>query len=88
VLRECARVLAPGGRVLVYDVRRPNPANRATRRFDPAELAEAGLSVRSDAPLTVLPPLARRLGGATARAYPLLARVPPLLTHRFTVAAA
>jgi glycosyltransferase involved in cell wall biosynthesis/SAM-dependent methyltransferase len=88
VLRECARVVAPGGAVLVYDTRRGNPRNRATSRFDPAELAEAGLAVRSDAPLTVLPPLARRLGLAAPRLYPVLARVRPLLTHGLTVAAA
>lgn len=82
---EGLRVLAPGGVLLVYEPRMPNPVNRATRRVGRAELREAtGRSPSVEATLTVLPPLARRLGPLTPRGYPLLAAVPALRTHRLT----
>jgi SAM-dependent methyltransferase len=81
-LAEAARVVSPTGLVLCYEPRLPTPLNRATRRIRGAELAAAlGPPVASRS-LTGLPPLARRLGGATGRLYPLLARAAP--THRLT----
>jgi SAM-dependent methyltransferase len=82
VAAEIDRVLAPGGAVVWYDFRVDNPANphvrgvgrRAIRALFPAYL----LHLRS---VTVLPPLARRLGRATPWAYPVLARIPLLRTH-------
>lgn len=81
-LAEAARVVSPTGLVLCYEPRFPNPLNRATRRVGGPELTAAlGPPVASRS-LTGLPPLARRLGGATGRLYPPLARVAP--THRLT----
>jgi SAM-dependent methyltransferase len=81
-LREAVRVLTPGGLLLAYEPRAPNPFNRdvhriSARRFDRA-LGKGWVGT----PLTVLPPLSFRLGSGTSRLYPALARLRPLLTHR------
>jgi ubiquinone/menaquinone biosynthesis C-methylase UbiE len=81
-LAEGRRVLAPGAVLLVYEPRRPNPLNKATRLITARDLDRALGPGWSEAPLTVFPPLARRLGPFASGLYPMLARVPPLLTHR------
>lgn len=79
-VREARRVMEPAGLVLVYEPRVRNPINRSTVHVKRAPLAgELGAPV-SVTPLTLLPPLARRLGRLTGRAYPVLARG-PLRTH-------
>jgi SAM-dependent methyltransferase len=82
VAGEVRRVLRPGGSVVWYDFRYGNPYNpnvrgmprRAIRALFPG----FELHLR---PVTVLPPLARRLGLATPVLYPALSRLPFLLTH-------
>jgi SAM-dependent methyltransferase len=76
---EVDRVLRPGGVVLWYDSRYPNPFNRHVRGISRRDLAGlfAGYEARLQA-VTVVPPLARRLGGVTDRIYPALARLAPL----------
>jgi SAM-dependent methyltransferase len=86
-LREAGRVLAPSGLLLVYEPRVPNPFNRNTRLLRDADLRAAGLGTFEARSLTVLPPLARRLGGperAPGR-YARFARIPMLRTHRLIV---
>jgi glycosyltransferase involved in cell wall biosynthesis/SAM-dependent methyltransferase len=82
-LREARRVLAPGGVLLIWEPRFPNPLNRGTllitRRLAQAALAGLQLTVRE---ITLLPPLARRLGPRTETLYPRLARIAPLRSHR------
>jgi ubiquinone/menaquinone biosynthesis C-methylase UbiE len=81
-LREARRVAAPAGVVLVYEPRLPNPLNRRTRVISRRELEGTLGPATARRSLTGLPPLARRLGGAAPRLYPLLARAAP--THRLT----
>ncbi len=80
-LSEAARVTAPGGCVLIWEPRVPtlNRATRLIRTSDVTAVLGAGVSSR---PITLLPPLARRLGRATPRLYPKLARLLPLCSHR------
>lgn len=82
VAREINRVLRAGGAVIWYDFRWNSPFNpavrgisdRAVRRLFPG-FAPAMVT------LTLLPPLARRLGFLTRPLYPILAALPFLRTH-------
>ena len=85
VLRECARVVRPGGLILIYDLRMPNPFNRATSTVRLRDVQRAGLDVVSTRTLTVAPPIARRLAAQTDRLYPLLAGLPLIHSHRLIV---
>lgn len=82
VATEVDRVLVPGGAVVWYDFRVDNPWNRHVRGVGRRAIRilfpDYRLHLRS---LTVLPPLARRLGRATAWTYPALAWIPALRTH-------
>jgi ubiquinone/menaquinone biosynthesis C-methylase UbiE len=81
-LAEGLRVVRPSGLLLVYEPRWPSPLNRSTRRISWRELRQAGMPPAHARPLTLFPPLARRLGRATERLYPRLARIPVLKSHR------
>jgi SAM-dependent methyltransferase len=78
---EVARVLAPGGVVVIWEPRIPTPLNRSTRLIRPADLRARLGEPAAVHSLTVAPPLARRLGDR----YDRLARVPALRTHRLLV---
>lgn len=81
-LGEGMRVLAPGGLLLVYEPRVPNPLNRHTLLVRDSDLDAAGISPREQSSLTLVPALARRLGGGTQSRYARLSRLPMLRTHR------
>jgi ubiquinone/menaquinone biosynthesis C-methylase UbiE len=81
-LGEGMRVLAPGGLLLIYEPRVPNPLNRHTLLLKDSALDAAGIGSREQLSLTVLPALARRLGSRTQARYERLARLPFLRTHR------
>jgi SAM-dependent methyltransferase len=87
VAAEIARVIRPGGVFAWYDLRLPNPANPDVRPFCAADVATLfrgwDVQVRR---LTVLPPIARRLGPAAGALYPVLARFPLVLSHEAGVA--
>jgi ubiquinone/menaquinone biosynthesis C-methylase UbiE len=81
VLAQARRVLVPGGAIVIWEPRvlTANPDTRLIRRRALRRALGPSLRVRT---ITVAPPVARR----AARAYPALARVRPLRTHRLAVA--
>jgi SAM-dependent methyltransferase len=82
VAGEALRVAGPDGIVICYDARSPNPFNREVRALGRRELGRLfpGRTVQTQS-LTLLPPLARRLGRATGALYGPLLQVPFLRTH-------
>jgi hypothetical protein len=76
VAGEALRVLRPGGVIVCYDV-------RAITRAELRHLFP-GCPIDTSS-ITLLPPLARRLGRATGTLYPVLARLPLLRTHLVAV---
>lgn len=82
VARDTARVLAPGGVIVWYDMRYPNPWNRNVRPLTKARIRELFPSFNLELEsLTLLPPVARRLGSQLNTLYPPLAGVPILRSH-------
>ena len=82
VASEIVRVLRPGGALLWYDVRYHSVSNRNVRAVTAARVGELFPSLRGEVrTLTLLPPLARRLGPLTPAAYPVLVAAPPLRSH-------
>lgn len=80
-LREGGRVLAPGGVLLCYEPRIPNPLNRSTRRVTRRDLRAAGVAPTRSTALTLFPPLGRRLGPLTGALHGRLSALPPLRSH-------
>lgn len=79
---EIRRVLAPGGAVLWYDVRMPNPGNPNTIEMSRARIRRLFPGLRDELrSATLLPPLARRLGPLTDLLYRPLAAIPLLRSH-------
>ena len=79
--REIARVLAPSGTILWYDMRYLSP-NRSVQPLGRTAIQQLfpGSTVQTSS-LTVLPPLARWLGESDRRLYPALSRMPFLRSH-------
>ena len=82
IASEVSRVSNGTGKIVIYDFRIPSPSNRNVRAVTRRRVAELfpthQLTAQS---LTVLPPLARRLGRRTDWWYPKLGRLPFLRTH-------
>lgn len=79
---EVDRVLQPGGRFIIYDLRYPSPRNGHVRPVNQRMLAD--LFPRwhlTTTALTLAPPLARSLLAAGPRRYALLESVPLLRSH-------
>jgi glycosyltransferase involved in cell wall biosynthesis/SAM-dependent methyltransferase len=86
VAREVDRVLRPGGAIIWYDLRLNSPRNRAVRRIPMTTVRSWFPGYRCAwEPISLLPPLARRLGPATGVLYPALARVPLLKSHNLAL---
>ena len=80
-LREARRVLAPRGRVPVYEPRVPNPLNRSTRWIRRAALEEGLGGPVASHPLTPVPALLRVAGRRAPATIPALMRLPLPRTH-------
>jgi ubiquinone/menaquinone biosynthesis C-methylase UbiE len=79
---EIGRVLRPGGWLVWCDIRYPNPSNPAVHPLGEARLGDLFPGwTRELRTMTVLPPIARRLGRFTDALYPLLHAIPPLRSH-------
>lgn len=83
-LEEAARVARAGGVVLIYEPRFGLPVG-GLRTAVPAELVRATLGPVDELPVTVWPPLARRLGRFTEGVYPRLAGRRWATSHRLLV---
>ena len=82
VASEIRRVMRPGGSLLWYDFRYDSPSNPNVRGVRAARVRALFPDLRGELiGLTLLPPLARRLGPLTPVAYPALAWMPPLRSH-------
>ena len=82
VATEIRRVLKSGGAVIWYDFQYNNPRNPNVRGIKQLQVDKWFPGFRSYwKTLTVLPPLARRLGSVTAFVYPILAAIPLVRTH-------
>lgn len=79
---EIARVLSPSGWLIWYDLRLDNPTNAAVHGIGRSALRRLfpgwSMDLRS---ITLLPPLARRLGLTVPVAYPVLEAIPLLRSH-------
>ncbi len=83
-LSEAARVLSLDGVLVIWEPRRRNPRNRDVCFVRPELLVEDAGPRLAQTTITLLPPLARRLGRAAPRLYPALAVVPVLRTHHLS----
>jgi len=82
VAAEITRVIKPGGWLLWYDFRYRNPRNPDVRAVTEADVRRLFPSLRGHLQaITLVPPLARRLGPLTPALYPVLSAVPRLRTH-------
>jgi len=82
IASELLRITKPGGFVLIYDMRRRNPANRSVHPVTPVDLRRwfPGCPLRTKT-MTLAPPFARRAGQRAPWLYGPLATVPFLRTH-------
>ncbi len=82
VAQTMRRILSHHGAVVWYDMRYPNPWNPHLRAMTKSRIRELFPSfVLELEPVSLLPPVARRLGMLADRAYPLLASIPLLRSH-------
>jgi glycosyltransferase involved in cell wall biosynthesis len=77
--KEILRVLSPKGMILWYENRYPTPGNPHVRGYTLKQLHRIFPNCRLKLEtITLLPPLARRLGKLTPALYPGLVRIAPL----------
>ena len=86
VCREMTRVLVHGGAVAWYDFRINNPLNRHVRSISRSRIQNLfpAFEINLET-ISLLPPLARRLGPFTKLLYPPLASIPFLRSHNLGI---
>jgi ubiquinone/menaquinone biosynthesis C-methylase UbiE len=82
IAAEASRVLRPGGAVVWYEMRLPNPWNRNVRPIGRGELGRLfpGLEP-SLSSATLIPQIARNLGPFTGALFPVFHALPLLRSH-------
>ena len=82
VAHEVRRVLPCGGWLVWYDLRYPSPGNPSVHPVSRRRLQELFPGWDHDLrTLTLLPPIARRLGRATGVLYPTFGSIPAFRSH-------
>jgi ubiquinone/menaquinone biosynthesis C-methylase UbiE len=82
VAAEIERVLKPGGVLLWYDFRYDNPRNPNVRKMSESMVRSLFPAFRGELrPITLLPPVSRRLGVTAPMLYAAMAALPPLRSH-------
>lgn len=83
---EMFRVTKPGGLIIIYDVRRRSPGNRAVHPVDNDDIQRWFPKCRvRTRHITLAPPLARKIGRFAPFLYGPLATIPLLRTHSLHV---
>jgi len=86
IANAVTRVLKPGGHILWYDFRYESITNRRTRAVRKNDIFRYFPSFDADfRTITLLPPMARRLGPLTSVLYPILNSIPFLRTHYMAI---
>ena len=82
ISNEILRVLKPKGYVLYYDSRYNNPFNKDVLKMNINDINYIFPSMEKYLrPITVLPPIIRRLGAFSQNIYPTLSKIKILNTH-------
>jgi ubiquinone/menaquinone biosynthesis C-methylase UbiE len=82
IASEISRVLKPSGIIIYYDLRFNNPYNSNIIGIDKKEINNLFPDMKKKIKkITLLPPLARRLGKTTPYLYPLFSMIPLLKSH-------
>ncbi len=82
IASEMMRVLKKGGAIFWYDFRFDNPTNPHVRGVGKKDIIQLFPHLKIQLhTITLLPPLARRLGKAISYLYPILSFLPLLRTH-------
>jgi O-antigen/teichoic acid export membrane protein/ubiquinone/menaquinone biosynthesis C-methylase UbiE len=82
IASEMTRVLSGSGTIICYDMRYPNPWNPHTRALRASDLQQLfPQAVIRRTTVTLIPPLARRLGGLTRSVYGPLHAIGVLRSH-------
>jgi len=86
VASEIKRVLKPGGALVWYDFRFNNPYNPNVHGMRKSDIKYLFPQFKHHFyRITLLPPLARRLGRFTKTLYPILVKIPFLRTHYIAI---
>ena len=82
IINEAMRVLKPNGFIIYYDMRYNNPFNNNIVGINKKELSKLFTNMKLDLNLlTIVPPVARRLGFLTKFLYPQISKISLFNSH-------